>query len=384
MSLRFTPAVMAVCRWQVPRYAQAPMGFKLQSISVRHIRWSSSSNQSAHASKTPRDHTVATSLDQGLELRGIRMQVSRDGGRNALGILKNLEVSDGNRMVLKGVICLQEYHDRISILSVKEAEKVIAADDAGRIVHDWAWIGYPNNSMPKTILEKEPFRIQSLWKSKTMWFSTTALISWHPRGLADEGYDFFSRKFDEFWCQENFDKFSDYIWIHVINVLEKGYIAKKHAVSSRSFERCANRIIVYWRLRFPYRQTMQTGFMALDHPNRPSADQFLAALVEIDRDRDHPLRSYTHRCSSNSRSAKNAYARFLWSTGIRASIMLNAERRLEEGALVLKIVYEIWGRDSEFLNPSYNLYQERLERWKRQNQEIMRNLHPRFYVPFEF
>ncbi|KAI0863611.1 hypothetical protein F4860DRAFT_511506 [Xylaria cubensis] len=425
MSLRFTPVVMALCRWRVPQYPQVPMGFKLQSISVRHFRWRSGNNQDTSSSKTPRYHTVTTSLDQALELRGIRMQASRNGGRDALDILRNLEESDGNRMVLKGIICLQEYHDCVNILSVVEAEKVIIADDAGRIVFDWVsqptvwkeiesnnennkdllrlityilvgakltsvietWIGYPENIRLMTISQKVVFRRQASWKSILMRFSTTALISWHPQGLADEGYDFFSRKFDEFWCQGNvtgdLDKFSDYIWIYVINELDKKYINQRHAASSRSFERCANRIIAYWRIWCPPGQTLQTGIMALNHPNRPSADKLFAALVEIARDRGHPLRSYIQSWNLNSKSTKDEYARFFWATGIKASIMLNTEKRFKEGALVLKIVYEIWGRGSDFFTSS-NLYPERLERWKRQNQEIMRYLHPKFYVPFEF
>ncbi|TRX93167.1 hypothetical protein FHL15_006035 [Xylaria flabelliformis] len=425
MSLRFTPVVMALCRWRIPEYPQVSMGFKLQSISVRHFRWSSGNNQDASSSETPRDHTMTTSLNQVLELNGIRMQASRDGGRNALNILRNLEESDGNRMVLKGIICLLEYYDCVNILSVEEAEKVIAADDAGRIVHDWVsqptvwkeiesnnennkellrlityilvgakltsvietWIGYPKKTRRMTIPQKVVFRRQVLWKAIMMWFSTTALISWHPQKLADEGYDFFSRKFDEFWCQGNvagdFDKFSDYIWIYVINVLDKRYINQRHAASSRSFERCANRIIAYWRIWCPPSQTLLTGIKALNHPNRPSADRLLTALVEVARDRGHPLRSYYQSWSLNSRTTKDDYARFFQAIGNKASIMLNTKRRFEEGALVKKIVYEIWGRDSDFLTSS-NLYPERLERWKRQNQEIMTNLHPRFYVPFEF
>ncbi|KAI0457723.1 hypothetical protein F5B21DRAFT_501110 [Xylaria acuta] len=369
---------------------------------------------------------MSTSLDQALELRGIEMQAYRDGGRDALGILKYLADGDGNRMVLKGILCLQAYHNRLSTLSVTEAENIIAADDAGRIVHDWVsqpnvwkkivsnhedsktllqlvtyilvgarqtatietWMGGPRNIGPKTIPEVKAIGEQFKWKSIMMWLSTKALISWHPEGLADYGYDFFSRKFDESWLNPkltgDFHSFSEHLWLCVMTALKTNYISNKHAASSRSFERCANRMVAFWRLCCPPGQTFSTGFMALKHPNRPSADRFLTACREIYRDRDHPLRSYYQISASKPVSSKYDYARFLQAMGYEASNFLNGQGRFDEGALVLKIVHRIWGRDSEFLNSDINLYPERLEKWKQRNQEIMKTLHPKFYTPFVF
>ncbi|KAI1757009.1 hypothetical protein F4782DRAFT_480859 [Xylaria castorea] len=420
MSLRSTLAITALCRWRTPRYPQVLEGFKLQSISVRHIRWSSSNNQDTSPrvdlSKTHRDSTVFIS--------------SPDGGRITLDILKYLEDSDSHRMVLKGIICLQAYYDRINILSVEEAEKVIASDDAGRIVYDWVsqpsvwkeiesnnehnaallqlvtyilvgarltgvietWIRYPKTIRPMTAPLMTAFQCRFNWKALMIRMSTTALILWHPQGLADGGYDFFSRKFDEFCLDDakltgDFDKFSDYLWVYVVTELEMKHINRKHAASSRSFERCANRIAAYRRTWCPPGQTLQTGILALKHPNRPSADQFLAACLEIYRDRDHPLRSYSHKrlwkpLSSQPESMR-AYARFLCACGSLASTILYTQRRSDEQTLVLKIVDQIWGRHSDFFD-SCNLYPERLEMWERRNQETMRNLHPKFYVPFVF
>ncbi|RYC55349.1 hypothetical protein CHU98_g10859 [Xylaria longipes] len=351
------------------------------------------------------------------------MQASRDGGRNALYILKNLEDGDGNIIVLKGIICLQAYYDRINMLPVEEAESIIAADDAGRIVHDWVsqphvwkeiesnheynktliqlvtyiivgarqttmietWMGEPKNIEISLASDLKAFQKQFKWKSIMMRSSTAALISWHPEGLADSGYDFFSRNFDKTWINSNGTddyKLSRYLWSDVTTMLSDDYMSKKQAASSRSFERCANHIIAGTRLYCPPGQALETGLMALNHPNRPSAHQFLAACREVCHDRDHPLRSFWPRGSSKSAS-KHEYARFIYALGHQASRTFNRQGHFDEGALILKIVYEIWGWDSDFLK-SGHLYLERLEKWKQRNQEIMKTLHPKFYAPFVF
>lgn len=85
----------------------------------------------------PRSCTNHGSLDLALALRGIEVLAARNNGQDALQTLQSLTDRDGYTMVLKGIRCLQAYHDRISPFSVEVAQKAVAADDAGGIVHSW-------------------------------------------------------------------------------------------------------------------------------------------------------------------------------------------------------------------------------------------------------
>ncbi|KAI0447746.1 hypothetical protein F4803DRAFT_497349 [Xylaria telfairii] len=411
-------------------YHQALVGFKIWSISFRHIRRSSSNSQHTSLrldlSKTRSDHPVSTSIYKPPRAADVERQAFRARGRDALATLKNIEDGNIGRALLMGTICLQAYYDRICRLSVEDAQNVIAADGAGQIVEDWVsqqniWERIECNIKDAEILMylvtyilvgarqiatietwmKDTTSIPSLdssskirqfeeqfkWKSIMMSLATIALISWHPEGLADSGYDFFSRKFDESWLglkEANNRSFSKYLWNRTLVILENRYITTAYPASSRSFEGCANRIAAYWRLLSPFGHGFRIGTMALNHPNRPSADHFLAACRELHRDRDHPLRSYHPISKSDRSTSMRDYALFRCATAIEASGILNNEGRYIEGKFVWEVVHSIWGLDGEFFNSDSNLYPKRLERWKLRNEETMNSLHLRSYTPVVF
>lgn len=105
--------------------------------------------QSVNSAGAPVDYLEHASAlpSRGLfsELRAVELEASRNGGRNALGVLERLEDrpqgdhEERPDIISKSIKCLQAYHDRIEPLSIEDAKIVLAADNAGTRVLRWAF-----------------------------------------------------------------------------------------------------------------------------------------------------------------------------------------------------------------------------------------------------
>ncbi|KAI0514342.1 hypothetical protein F5B22DRAFT_611185 [Xylaria bambusicola] len=404
-------------------------GRKVLPFPALHVRrWRSSITQAASPkidiSEICQSRTVKTSLDQALGLRDLEILASRNNGHHALDILRKLGDRDGNAMILKGIRCLQAYHDRISPYSVEFAKRIIAADDAGEVVH--AWVCQPHvqeaiesNHQDNTILlslvayilvgagetglfdtwikKYRPYRPGlKQWQIHKkdrlyQWAGIMraalihALIAWDSRGFADSGYDYFSEEFEKFWLNES-DSVECYNynttcapWGIAALELQRDYISWSYPASSRSYERCANHLIAYRTLRYPECRSLYIAYMALDHPNSPSAEPFIVFCEEVSRDLHHPIRYW----SPGHKHIKPED--FLWSLAEVAKEILIKQERFEEANFVHRVVYDIWGLRSE----SRHLYRTELypaqrKIWEQRNQKAVKAKQPKFYIPHEF
>ncbi|KAK5624370.1 hypothetical protein RRF57_000086 [Xylaria bambusicola] len=385
----------ALTRWS--QSAQHPrIGNKLLVVARSHLRWKSGNIRVADSaidlsdlSETYRPRTDALSLDLALELRRIEVLAFQDNGSNALDILKALDESDGDIMVLKGMRCLQAYRKRIRPLSLEEARKVIDIDDAGKIVQDWffqprvraaietnygenkiflslvayilvgagkattlrTWMKQQRKGLKTTSLNNKMIYEKYKWKDTAMAMLVTALITWHPRGLADAGYDYFSMEYEEYWPKmggpmEFYQGITRSPWAQTVTHIDQNYLSKSYPASVHSFERCASHVIDYHNRTDPFYEPMITAALQTVHPTRPSADLYVSLLREICEDQEHPFRFF---CRGQSGTRKD-FARYHYAVGERASRLLKSQGRYTDASFVVSTVYKIWG-DSDFLSP---------------------------------
>ncbi|KAJ3574777.1 hypothetical protein NPX13_g4252 [Xylaria arbuscula] len=302
-----TSAQTALCRWLWFRQPHNELLFYVRP----HLRWSSNDSQVADPDIGLSEKLRSrTSLDLALELRGVEVQASRNNGRNALDVFRALDESDGYRMLLKGIRCLQAYHGLISPLSINHAREIIVKNEAGKVVQDWlfqpqvqsaiesnpqenrvllplvayvlvgagearevtryhAWTRQHRNITLTMPLKRKAVIKEYLWTDIARYSLISAFIAWHPKGLADAGYNYFSTEFEEYkyWLYNPSHKNTDglvvpyFPWENTMNMVSQVYINKLHPASSDSFERAAKQLLKFWRRADPIMYLLDRALM---------------------------------------------------------------------------------------------------------------------------
>lgn len=213
---------------------------------------------------------------------------------------------------------------------------------------------------------------------------TRALIAWDPSGLADPGYDYFSKEFEDYWFKIGHlgDTFhhntTSAPWLWTTSSLDHKYARLQYPASSKSYERCVNNLIAYQTLFRPEFRPLLIAVYAMNHPNHPSADPFLSFCEEVSCDLYHPVR-FLH-CTSK---VINKTQRWFRALGEFAKEILNKQKRHKEAEFVHRVIYGIWGREIQGRHRTIS-YEERRREWEQRNQEAVRNKWPKFYVPYDF